>query len=60
MNEKLHNLGMSFDEALRRIAKTPKKAIDEAAPKLEKKRGMEHNKASERPKKPPRGNQEKS
>lgn len=35
MNEKLHKLDMSFDEALRRLAKTPKAAIDAVETKPE-------------------------
>jgi hypothetical protein len=35
MNEKIHKLNLSFDETLRRLAQTPKTAIDAVESKPE-------------------------
>ena len=53
MNEKLHSLGMEFDEALRRLAQTPKGSIDKQE-KLANKAKAGDNRERGAARKPPR------
>lgn len=47
MNEKLHKIDMSFEEALKRLAKTPKASIDKVQKELEVKAKNSYTKSDE-------------